>query len=86
MAEPMLRTTLPGILSCAALTAQAQTITTYRWWVDDDLATLTTTPVAPQADLDLQVTDPPARDGRSTPSPGSSWTATATTACPTPPA
>ena len=52
----MLRTTLL-ILSCAALTAQAQTITTYRWWVDDDLATLTTTPVAPQADLDLQVTE-----------------------------
>lgn len=36
-----------------AMFAQAQTITEYRWWVNDDVSTLTTTIAGPNADLTL---------------------------------
>ena len=45
----------PIILLAIALatTLQAQTITEYRWWLNDDLSTLTNVTVAPDADLEL---------------------------------
>lgn len=36
-----------------AMFAQAQTITEYRWWINDDVSTLTTTAAGPDADLSL---------------------------------
>lgn len=44
------------LLSCtllATMGAHAQTITEYRWWLNDDVGTLTTASVAPDADLTL---------------------------------
>lgn len=37
----------------SALSATAQTITEYRWWINDDVSTITTTAAGPNADLTL---------------------------------
>ncbi len=44
------------LLLLAAIAAQGQTITEYRWWVNDDLATLTTSAAGPDDDLALAAT------------------------------
>lgn len=43
---------LPGTL-LIAMAAHAQSITEYRWWINDDVSTITTAAIAPSAELTL---------------------------------
>lgn len=45
----MYRILLPFALA-ASISANAQTITEYRWWLNDDIGTLTTSPIPPALD------------------------------------